>query len=139
MIVRHRNAFPEFAQFDALFDSLLPSRSPAARWVSFAPAADVSETATGYEIALDVPGLSDKEIEITLDGRVLTLKGERKQPEDVKFTRQERAYGSFERKFRLPEDADTARIEARCTNGVLTVEIPRLEEARPKTIAIKVS
>ncbi len=140
MIVRHRNGFPELANFDALFESLIPTRPQNGwRWSTFAPAADVRETANGYLIELDVPGLSEKEIAITLENRVLSLKGERKQPEDVKFTRQERPYGAFERQFRLPDDADTARIEARCRNGVLVVEIPRLEEAKPKTIEIKVS
>lgn len=111
---------------------------PAARRVSaYSPAADVRESEKGYTIELDVPGLTEKDIEVTLDERHLVLKGERKAGEGAHYSRRERACGQFERVFHLPEDADLAHIEARARNGVLTVEIPRVESAKPKVIAVK--
>ena len=74
---------------------------------------------------------------MTLENKHLALKGERKLVEDANFSRQERAFGSFERVFHLPDDADVGRIEATTRNGVLTVKIPKHEAARPKTIEVK--
>jgi HSP20 family protein len=114
-----------------------PQSGAAWRWTNYSPAADVRATSASYVIELDVPGMSDKEIEVTLEDRHLSLKGERKAVEGDGYTRQERPSGAFERVFHLPEDADVGRIEARAKNGVLTVEIPKRESARPKTIAVK--
>jgi HSP20 family protein len=127
-----------------LFDELLNFENAVAkeprgwRWQCFSPSADVRETEDVYQIELDVPGLSEKEIELTLENRHLTLRGERKPNEETTYTRRERSYGRFERVFRLPEDADQAQIEARAKNGVLTVSIPKLEQAKAKTIEVKV-
>lgn len=117
-----------------------PWNHPEARWQwqSFSPAADVRETERGYLIELDVPGLGEKEIQVTLENKHLMLKGERKPVDGADFTRQERPFGSFERIFHLPDDADASRVEARARNGVLTVEIPKLEAARARSIAVKV-
>lgn len=126
-----------------LFDELLnldhtaTNQARGWRWQCFSPSADVHETQDAYQIELDIPGLSEKDIELTLENRHLTLRGERKPNEEANYTRRERAYGRFERVFHLPEDADQANIEARARNGVLTVSIPKLEQAKAKTIVVK--
>jgi len=105
-------------------------------WQCFSPSADIREAEAGYEIELDVPGLGEKDIEIVLENRHLTLRGERK-PTEGNYTRRERSFGRFERVFHLPEDADLQRIEAKARNGVLTVKVPRLESAKPRSIEVK--
>jgi len=127
---------------NSLFDEFFaPFQNEAVRqnrwtWSCFSPATDVRESEDAYSIELDIPGLTEKEIELTLENRHLTLRGERKALENANYTRQERAFGSFERVFRLPEDADTAQITARARNGVLTVEIPKKEQAKARTISV---
>jgi HSP20 family protein len=102
----------------------------------FTPFADVRETTDGYAIDIDLPGLTEKEVEITLEGLHLTIKGERKPQSDAQYTRRERGFGGFERIFRLPDDVDNARIEAKSKNGVLTLTLPKSEAAKPRTISI---
>jgi HSP20 family protein len=119
------------------FENALRNEPRGWRWQCFSPSTDVRENQDGYVIELDIPGLTEKEIEVTLESRHLTLRGERKPVEDGNYTRRERSFGQFERIFHLPEDADTSRVEALARNGVLTVSIPKLEQAKARTIAIK--
>ncbi|MGI5861581.1 MAG: Hsp20/alpha crystallin family protein [Myxococcales bacterium] len=119
------------------FENTLMNEPRRWRWQCFSPSADVREDQDGYVIELDIPGLTEKEIEVTLENRHLTLRSERKPVDGANYTRQERSFGRFERIFHLPEDADTTRVEARARNGVLTVSIPKLEQARARTIEIK--
>lgn len=130
-----RNAM--IADLFAPFESAGARNTETWKWQAFSPAADVRETEGAYLIELDVPGMSDKDIEVVLESQHLTLRGERKQSENANYTRSERAWGQFERVFHLPEDADTARIDASARNGVLTIEIPKAESARRKTIAVR--
>lgn len=102
----------------------------------FSPFADVREITDGYAIDIDLPGLTEKDVEITLEGLHLTIKGERKSLSEAQYTRRERGFGSFERIFRLPDDVDNARIEAKAKNGVLTLTLPKSEAAKPRTISI---
>jgi HSP20 family protein len=128
-----------------LFDELITpfenafAGEPMRRWTwqIFTPTADIKETKESYQIEMDVPGLTEKEIEMTLENRHLTVRGERKTPEEEGYTHRERAYGRFERVFHLPEDADGAHVQAGVRNGVLTVSVPKLETAKAKTIEIK--
>jgi HSP20 family molecular chaperone IbpA len=88
------------------------------------------------------PGINEKEIELKLDGDVLTLRGERKFEEEEdrqNYSRIERSYGSFSRSFTLPSAADREKISADYKNGVLTVTIPQKAEARPREIQVKVN
>ena len=89
----------------------------------------------------ELPGLSEKQIELKLEGNTLTLKGERKmENEDKKGTyhRVESCYGSFTRSFRLPDTVDTDKIHADYKNGILTVTIPQKSEAKPREIPVSV-
>ena len=125
-----------FSPFDQVLDQLDNVTREGWSWECFSPSADVRETADGYAIDLDLPGMTEKEVSVTLEGKHLTVKGERKAEEKVQFTRRERGFGTFERVFHLPDDVDAARIQAKASNGVLTLTLPKAEAAKPKTIAI---
>lgn len=95
---------------------------------SWAPAIDIYEEKNSYCIRADLPGVSQDYIEIFMDNGVLTIKGkrERKQKEEgVSYSRTERTYGSFHRKFTLPDTADGENIKAEYESGVLTLQIPK--------------
>lgn len=103
-------------------------------------ALDVMSDETGYTVLADVPGLGAEEIEIELEQDVLTLKAEHAQVEEDERESvwQERRQGTSVRKLRLPEPVDREGIEAWVENGVLTVRLPKVEEARPKKIEVAV-
>ena len=95
----------------------------------WAPAMDVKEENDGYVITADVPGVDPKDIEITMEAGVLSIKGKRvagSEQEASAYTRIERAYGEFERRFSLPKGADADGIAATSSHGVLSVIIPTL-------------
>lgn len=122
---------------DALNALVSPDAETTWSWYSFSPAVDVRETKDDYVIEVDMPGLSEKDITVTLENKHLTLKGERKPMEGATYTRRERAFGPFERVFHLPDDVDSTRVEASAKNGVLILRLPKAEQAKPKTIEIK--
>src|SRR5262249_34400111 len=96
------------------------AKSRRARW----PAVDVADTATGYEITAELPGLDEKNIEVKLSEGTLTIRGEKKeQKEETKkdYYLSERHYGSFQRSFSAPDGVDADKIEAKFKSGVLTV------------------
>ena len=104
------------------------------------PAVDVKEEDTRYVIHADLPGVDPKDIDITMEDGVLTVKGQRQsetRDEQVGYTRVERVAGSFYRRFNLPDTANSEGISARGENGVLEVVIPKQEKAQPKKIAVK--
>jgi HSP20 family protein len=135
---RHLASLP--LDVDTIFD---PSRfglglNPETEW---SPSVDVVETEEGYEVKAEVPGIRKEDIRISFEGGLLTLKGEkmRESEEKVKNThRVERAFGRFERSFRLPDGIKADAIKAKYDNGVLTIFIPKVEEAKPKEIAVTV-
>lgn len=97
------------------------------------PAVDVSEDEGSYRITAELPGMEEKDIELAVVRDVLTLKGEKKEQRETREENaivSERRYGSFQRSFPLPEDADVSGIEASFKNGVLTVTLPRKAEAQ---------
>jgi len=99
------------------------------------PALDIQETDKQYKIALEVPGVEEKDIQITLDNDVLMVRGEKRQEQEKKeggFHRVERSYGSFQRALNLPDDANQDSIKASFKNGVLTVTIDKREVSAPK-------
>ena len=101
---------------------------------------DIKEEENRFLIQADVPGVDPKDIEITMENGVLTIRGERAaeaRKEGEGYTRVERVRGSFYRRFSLPDTSDAERIEAQGKNGVLEVVIPKKEKAKPKRIAIK--
>jgi len=141
-------------QIDRLMDEfdrgLFPSRwmemTPFSKLTSeirgLVPAVDVIDEEKAYRVTAELPGLTEKDIEVTKDGDLLTIKGEKKEEHEEKekgYFLSERHFGSVERSLRLPEGIDDSKIEAKFENGVLTVILAKTPEAvsKPKKIAIK--
>ncbi len=108
-------------------------------WV---PAVDIYET-DAHEVVIkaELPDVKKEDINVTFENDVLTLSGERKQEETTKreqYQRVERHFGSFSRSFTLPATVDASRIVASYKDGVLTIRLPRREEAKPKQISVNV-
>jgi HSP20 family protein len=106
----------------------------------WAPALDVSETKDAVMVKAEVPGMEAKDIELSLDGDILTLKSEKKQEKEEKeeqYYRVERSYGAFARTFRLPASVDGSKVSASFKNGLLTVTLPKAPAAKGTTIPIK--
>lgn len=118
-----------------LFDAALPDWRNE-RWLR--PNVDVAGDEKKYEISLDLPGLTEKDISVEVRGDTLIVKGEKQETldesKDKKFYRVERRYGSFQRTLSLPEDADADAIQASLRNGVLTLEIPRKQVAEKSDV-----
>jgi HSP20 family protein len=108
--------------------------------VSWIPHVDIHEEAERFVVVADVPGVDGKDIDITADKGVLTIKGERRSEKKSSkngFERVERATGTFLRRFTLPESADAEAIKATHVNGVLEVTIPKRPQEQPRRIEIK--
>lgn len=112
-----------------------PNAQPAKNWV---PAVELYDNGDGYTLKADLPGISKEDIAINVNDGFLTLEGERKCPEtaDKNFCRSEVIYGSFRRSFKLSHEINAEGITAEFANGVLTITIPKPEEAKPKQIQI---
>ena len=111
----------------------VPAEGRAAQ--DWAPAADVSETEAEYLIKADLPEIRKEDVSITVQDGVLTLSGERKQEkraEGEKLHRIERVYGSFARRFALPENADEQGITAESRDGVILIHIPKVKVVQPQ-------
>jgi len=105
------------------------------------PAVDVEDEADHYALIAELPGLKQEDIKISVSNGTLFLKGERKlsheEREGKAFLHHERCYGRFQRTFTLPARVDSSRIKANYKDGILEVDIPKSEEAKPKEIEIK--
>ena len=131
--------------FDRLFDEFLGGaaarRNLALEGASFAPSADVHETALGFELSFDLPGIPKDDIKIELNDGVLTISGERKadrkERDDEGRWITERSFGRFERSFRFPVEVDGEKVKAACKDGVLTLTIPKSEKSRPRQITVQ--
>jgi HSP20 family protein len=105
----------------------------------WAPRVDIKEEDKRFVIYADIPGVDPKDIEIHMDKGILSIKGERKsesREESERYTRVERAYGSFYRRFALPDGADPEGISATGKHGVLEVVIPKKPEITPRRISV---
>jgi HSP20 family protein len=105
------------------------------------PALDVAETDTAIIVKADLPGLEVKDIDVSLRGDILTIKGQKKEEKEEKtksYHRVERHFGSFERSVRLPAPVKGDQVEASFKDGVLNIQLPKTEEAKQKSIRIKV-
>lgn len=136
-VLRHR--------FDRLFDNTFGGYVDSGRGSeevssrAWMPAVDVRETEEGLRLDVELPGLSSEDVDITVENRVLTIRGERKFEVGVdrdSYHRIERAYGAFSRSFTLPTNVSADEVAASFADGVLTIAIPKAEEARPRKIAI---
>ena len=108
----------------------------------WAPAIDVYENDDKVVVKTELPGLDEKNVELSILGDTLTIKGEKKKEEEKQekhYHRLERSYGSFQRSITLPSQVVHEKAKASFNNGVLEVEIPKKEEAKPKQIKVEVS
>jgi len=106
---------------------------------AWSPAVDIRETDDSYLVHAELPGLTKDDIQITLENNILKLTGERRFEKDVneeQFHRIERAYGTFTRAFSMPSRVDGDKVKANFKDGVLTITVPKLEEAKPRKIDI---
>lgn len=103
------------------------------------PAVDIREDENAYRISADLPGINPKDVEVTMENNVLTIRGERNKekidPQD--YRRVERQYGVFVRRFTLPSDADPDQITAEGKHGTLEIVVAKNEKAKPKRITVK--
>lgn len=114
----------------------------AASLGALAPKVDVSETESAYQIDAELPGMSDKDISVTVSDGVLTIKGEKKVEQEEKkkgYYLSERSYGAVQRAFELPESVDADKISAKFEKGVLSIELPKSQEAESKERKISIA
>jgi HSP20 family protein len=129
-------------QVNQLFESAVPTRSENSALTSWAPAVDIYETENELVLKADVPDVNEKDIDIRVENNTLTVRGQRNFSQEVKednYLRIERTYGSFSRSFGLPSSVNTEAIKADYKNGVLTVEMPKRAESKPKQVKINVT
>jgi HSP20 family protein len=107
----------------------------------WAPAVDIKEEADRFVLHADIPGVKPEDINVSMENDVLTIHGEKKteaETEKKGYKRIERTYGSFYRRFTLPDTADAEAISAKSNNGVLEIVIPKRESVKPKKITVAV-
>lgn len=118
------------------WDPFYAVRAPSA----FAPGFEVKETNDSFVLKADLPGVEEKDLDVAVQDGVLTVSGSRSaedRKEGESYSLYERQFGSFSRSFKLPDVADTERIEAKLENGVLELTIGKKEESKPRKIAVK--
>jgi HSP20 family protein len=128
-------------EFNRLFDWTAPSRD-SGLFSGWSPALDVYDDKDHLVVKVELPGLKKEEIEISLHDGTLTVSGERKLEEDVnegQTFRSERFFGKFQRSLTLPTAVDSTKVKAAYKDGILTVELPKAEEAKPKQIEVSIS
>lgn len=107
----------------------------------WSPSVDIYEEPAAIVIEADLPGMSKDQVTVNLKNNVLTIQGERKLEHEEKrdnYHRIERAYGSFTRSFTIPSNINTEQIEAEFKDGVLRIQLPKREEAKPKQVTVRV-
>jgi HSP20 family protein len=108
----------------------------------WAPLVDIVETDDEITVVAEIPGMKKEDVKISIQDDVLTLKGEKKQEKESNqknFQRVERSYGVFERSFSLPSSIQSDKVKASYKDGLLTIHLPKAEEAKPKEISISVN
>lgn len=128
--------------FDRLFETHVPDvfRANGTYKSMWTPRMDLRETDTAFVVEADMPGMSSEDISVHIEGNTVVIAGERKNEQTSNaenFTHFERTFGKFQRAMTLSAPVKVDDVEAKYTNGVLTVTIPKAEEARPKRIAIQ--
>ncbi len=139
------SSFDRLATFrdevNRLFDFSWPSRD-SGLFSGWSPALDVFDDKDSFVVKAELPGLKKEDIDLALHDGVLTISGERKHEREAKdggTFRSERYFGKFQRSVTLPAAVDASKVQASYKDGVLSVELPKAEEAKPKHIAVSVS
>lgn len=127
--------------FDSLFNGHIWNEA-AEGAKDWSPHVDIYDEETQIILSAELPGLTQEEISVDIDKNILMISGERKMETNEQtgnFTRRERYFGSFSRSFQLPETVNQENIEASMDKGVLKIVLPKLEQAKPKQIKVKVN
>ncbi len=135
-------------ELDRLFDRFNPGSNmlpfPAFRFESSfgvpSPAVDITEDDTSFKLSAELPGMTEKNIDVSLSGNTLTIKGEKHQEKEEKkqdYCLTERSFGEFRRSFTLPDSVDGGKIAASFANGVLTVTVPKTAKTTPTKIEVR--
>lgn len=135
---------PELRRLNQMFDAALNgfpfgTDGTLAEANAWFPPTDVVEDADGVRISVELPGIKPENVDVAVENRVLSIKGEKTQASEQsssRLHRYERSYGRFERTFHLPETVDADRIQAQYEHGVLTLTLPRAEQAKPRKIEV---
>jgi HSP20 family protein len=128
-------------EMDRLFDRFLePAWKEMGTLGAWEPKVDMSETKDAVVVTAEIPGVDQKDIEVSLRDGMLTIKGEKqeeKEEKDKRFHRVERSYGAFMRAVQLPAAVDASKVSAAFKNGVVTVTVPKTAESKGTTIPVK--
>ena len=140
--------FRELEELERRLEETFGRPFPAAMWRrlpleerGWAPAIEVFEKEDKFVVKAELPGMEEKDIDVSVVGDTLTIKGEKKAESEVKeedYYFCERSYGSFFRSIAVPSNVDTKKIEANYENGVLEVSLPKTPEVKPKKISVSV-
>jgi HSP20 family protein len=128
-------------QINRLFNETFDHSSEEGNLTTWAPAVDIHETEQELVVKADLPGVKAEDLDVRVENNLLTIRGERKFEKKVNeqnYLRVERSYGSFSRSFSLANTVNTEAIKADYKDGVLTLSIPKREEAKPKQIKVQV-
>jgi HSP20 family protein len=127
-------------EIDRAFRSALGSDSGTATAGAWSPALDVEESQDAFTLHVELPGVASDDVDVSLEENVLTIQGERRfydESEADGFRRIERHFGRFHRSIRLPDRVDPDAVKATAKDGLLTIVVPKAEEAKPRRIAIE--
>jgi HSP20 family protein len=127
-----------FRLFEDFFNDWALRSMEDRRAESWTPPVDIVEKDSNLTLMVSLPGMTEKDIELKIEGQVLTIKGERKSQEAAGFTyhQQESRYGTFSRSFSLPDSVNLEHIKADYKNGILAVSVPQKPEAKSRTIKV---
>jgi HSP20 family protein len=137
-----RGAAPLQEQVNRLFGNVLEHSGEESNLTSWVPTVDIYEAEHELAVKADLPDMDPKDLDIRVENNILAIRGERKfekKVNEVNYLRVERAYGSFSRSFSLANPVNAEAIKADYQNGVLTLTIPKREEAKPKQIKVNVA
>ena len=126
--------------FESVFKPVLSTGAPVPHVLS--PSVDIAESQDGFVITMDLPGVNQADVKVSLLGDVLTLEGERQRPGQLKGSTQhcaERRYGNFERSFSLGVAVRADQVKASIRDGVLEIHVPKAEEAKVREIEVQVA
>ena len=125
-----------FRLFEDFFNDWAIRSIDDRRSETWAPPVDVIEKDGSLILMASLPGMTEKDIELKVEGQVLTIKGERKYEEGYIYHQQESRCGAFSRSFKLPDSANLDSVKAEYKNGILIVSVPQKPEAKPRTIKV---
>ncbi len=121
-------------------DNIIKKRSRSSEEAYWLPVVDIAETKDSYKIEAELPGIPKKDIDISVSGNLLTIKGEKqqeKEDKDKNYYRKERISGIFQRQLVLPQDVQADKIKANYKDGLLEITIPKVEEKKSKKIIVE--